>query len=403
MIMSNLIPETGQSLAVARIHPVSYIGVINLIRGMIDKICELDPNLEGSDVYKNVLVFFCVNWIRNYLLIIHFNHYQRLNVDTGGWTPAKGRNFYSLKIPEAIISIARHIARPRLLIDGSVSLPSPGIDTGSMSLFTNITEESKFNDFIVVGPPDGHLFRNPVVGEPVVFLRRIHPYLLNQFGRFNILSLRSKEGLVPARIGFFDSELETYHHLLDETNKFDASIIRFDTLLSPIIIDCREGKNGEVPDYPVCLQWLGNDLAQGLSFRYPHTKYVIMRTCLHEAPDTITREFVLKHYLSMLTTEYTDWNFPKLGIQAEINDLRTLVNDLGLGVPGNKRNQRRQQRIERSNDERKFKHEVQQLANVVSVTGVSPAEEESREVKASKNAKNRKRRLKSKRKNKDTG
>lgn len=369
MSKSETIPETGQQTEIARLHPIDWTGTIEFLielkQTLAMRALIINDNYSIAD---NILVHAAIQFIRNYMLIAHFPHYQRMGVNMGNWTPAKGRVFYNAEIPEVIVNIARHLARPRILIDGSVSLPIPALPANPG--YNAINDGDIIRNNIRAGPPLPALSACQVMGSRVIYRHRVYEALRRNFAGLKTICLIKREGLAPARLMYWRDGLDRFVHLLDLTDQFEDCIHSIDGILAPIVfpdfgdlVDLPDAKD-DGDDWkayydsmvPPAIQWLAHDALQGNQNTLTRDVFLEREASSFISHPNYDRGFNRVKALSELGEDISNWEFPALGIVGPIDEIRVLVNDLGNGTPtGNRRNTRRAKQATEHKNARQLK------------------------------------------------
>lgn len=349
--MSFPIPETGQQTEVVRLHPIVWNSAIALIRELQDSLVMRSLIINQTiRTQENQLVDALIEFVRVYALTIHFQHYVRLGVAMNGFTPSKGRAFYSESVPEIFILIARHLARPRLLIDGSVSLPivtAPICDGVLYGGLPALNDADQGRNGIAIGPPDPTLAACNVFNSAIRWRPRLYLELKRTFTGLPYHSLSGPEGLVPARLCYFANHRNHFVHFLDLNDKFEKQIYDLDTLLNPLVFDIPNyvalGINPDVAAYqahvaslsPPTIQWMAHDYVTGVAGRMDRSVFLEREASAFHASPTLTHTFVRNAWIATLSNDLEELNFPKPGtVDAKlVSTLRQLVNDMGDGRP----------------------------------------------------------------------
>jgi len=385
------IPETGQEMEVVRLHHVDFSGSVAYLKELRQVLATRTLIINDNfSIDENILVDAFIHYCRNYMLTIHFNHYQRLGVELSSWTPSKGRLFYQIEVPEVFIALARHLARPRLLLDGSTSIPYPDAPQCNGVLYGRlpaVLDEQVLRNGVTAGSPLPALHSCNIENSPVEFRFRIYDSLRRNFSGVSMFKCNGKEGLTPARLCYWSAGLSRYVHMLDLSIAFEKDIFDLDTLLQPIIFpdmpdeplkpafavpnapSNREKirwyeleQQAVVLRYPPAIQWLGYDALRGVQSFVHKDLFLERQASAFHCHPCLKIDYVRVQNLSKIGDELANFHFPALGVIGPVDDLRILVNDLGNGLPPtNKRNQRRNNKVGKLN---KANQAVAAVANI---------------------------------------
>lgn len=369
--MSYPIPETGQENEIVRLHPISWEGSVAFILELQRTLAV--RTLIINDAFcmpANLLVDSMVQWVRHYIIATHFNHYQRISYDLGAYSPAKGRALLGEEVPEVFLHIARHLARPRILIDGSVSLPIPSAPICDGKLYNGlaaVTDQQVVRNQVTAGTPLQVLNRINVDGSPIAYRSRIYPALRRDFAGMKMCRITRPEGLIPARLCYWTERTNQFVHFLDLRDSFDMSIFKIDCVLSPIVFadvmdvampkrpsDTQDMKAADAQQFyddiishfnsqqPPSIQWMAKDHLTGVQRVMEKGVFLEREASAFHVNEIRTRQFCLTEEMSQIGADLAQLEFPPLGVTEYIETIRVLVNDLGTGHPTSRgRNQRR--------------------------------------------------------------
>jgi len=383
--MTKPIPETGQEVEVVRLHPIDW-------RGAVRFITELQATLatrtliinDNFSMPTNVLIDTMINWVRNWIVSCHFNHYTRVGYNLGAYTPAKGRAMLCEEVPEVFVHIARHLGRPRILIDGSVSLPVPDAPLCDGNRYDfgagappAMQDNTVLRNLVTAGPPLPVLNAIQIAGTPVIYRPRCYPSLRRDFSGMETYRNVGVEGLVPARLCYWSERTDQYIHFLDLSDQFDNAIFEIDCVLSPLIMPdmplaalparptqaltaaAAQQLYADVTAHfraetPPSVQWMARDALTGTQSVFTRSMFLEREASAYHVSPTRTQTFCLAELLSKIGSDFADLQFPPLGVTKGGESLRMLANDFGSAHPNlNRRNTRRdterkQQRVTRS-------------------------------------------------------
>lgn len=369
--MSRPIPETGQQFEVVRVHEVSADETVAFIRELRNTLSlhTLIIN-DHFSIAESIVVECLLTYCRNYMLTTHFSHYQRLNVNLAGWTPSKGRALFQEEVPDIFVQIARHLARPRLLIDGSVSLPRPTLPLPNGQIYNGldaVANNAILRNQVVAGPPLPSYSQLVIQGTATPYRPRAFTALRRNFASLKMTRLYKQEGLVPARLCYWNDSLGHFVHFLDLEDPFDRAIFDIDCILTPIVIDIpvppvlpnrptqdlTADAAGQLFDdvlayfnskVPQPIQWMAMDHISGNQAEMSRTKFLEQEASGYHVHSRVTTNYAQQVFMSKLGAEMDKIDFPEIGIvdPKEVADLRMLANDYGTGHPTSRgRNRRR--------------------------------------------------------------
>lgn len=393
MTTQRAIPETGQQHEVVRLHPIDWNATVEFIKELQRTLATrtLIINVAFS-MPQNVLVDTMIQWVRHYMVACHFNHYQRLGYNLGAYSPSKGRAMLLEEVPEVFVHIARHLARPRVLIDGSVSLPIPTAPLCNGNRYgglPRVADATIVRNAVPAGPPVPVLAAIQIEGTPILYRPRVYPALRRDFSGCKMLRLTAPEGLTPARMCYWANHLGQFVHFLELTDEFDKAIYDIDIVLVPLIIDIPAAValpappaanapdmnaaaqlvfyNAIVGHYnsqaPIAIQWMALDHLTGAQGVMQRSVFLERESSAYTVSPTRTNAFSRAEYLSKIGSDLESFNFPSLGVTEEIRDLRILANDLGTGHPTSRgKNHRR----DRSRSDKRENRQTNAAIRVIS-------------------------------------
>jgi hypothetical protein len=369
--MSRPIPETGQEVEIVRLHPIDWRGAVRFITEL--QAILATRTLIINDAFSmplNVLIDTMVSWVRNWIVSTHFNHYQRCGFNLGAYTPAKGKAMLCEEVPEVFVHLARHLGRPRILIDGSVSLPIPDapLCDGVRYAFGGnapaaVTVNTVLRNLIIAGPPMLVLQGIQIAGSPIIYRSRCFTSLRRDFAGMQTYRNVGLEGLVPARICYWSERTDQFIHFLDLSDAFDNAIFEIDCILTPLIMPDMAAvplparpANG-VPaidanaqqvfydailahftsERPPAIQWMANDVLIGTQGIFTRTMFLEREASAYHVNPTRTQDFCRTEFLSKVGSDFSQLQFPSLGITRGGETLRQLANDLGSAHPTSNR------------------------------------------------------------------
>lgn len=369
---THAIPETGQEQEVVRMHPISWEASVNYILELQQTLAT--RTLIINDLFSlpaNLLVDSMIQWVRHYMISAHFNHYVRLGYALGTYSPAKGRAMLFEEVPEVFVHIARHLSRPRLLIDGSPSLPIPNAPICNGARYGGlpaVLDADVVRNGVTAGPPLAVLQAIVIAGTPISFRPRIYAALRRNFSGLPLYKSTGPEGLVPARMCYWSTARQQFIHFLELSDSYDKAIFDIDVVLSPLIIDLPAlvalppppavnappanavaqlvAYNAIIAHYasviPPTLQWMAYDYLTGIQGSFTRDIFLERERSGYHVNPVRTVAFSLAEHLSQIGDALDAYNFPPIGVVPQITSLRTLANDLGIGHPTSRgRNQRR--------------------------------------------------------------
>lgn len=368
------IPETGQEQEVVRMHPISWDASVMYILELQQTLAT--RTLIINDLFSlpaNLLVDAMIQWVRHYMISAHFNHYVRIGYALGNYSPAKGRAMLFEEVPEVFVHIARHLSRPRLLIDGSPSLPIPDApicDGVRYNGLQAVQDADIVRNGVTAGAPLAVLHAIVIAGTPIDFRPRIYSALRRNFSGLPLYKSAGPEGLVPARMCYWSTARQQFIHYLELTDSYDKAIFDIDVVLSPLIIDLPAfvalppppPANAPVANaavqlvaynamtahfasvIPPTLQWMAHDHLTGVQGSFTRDIFLERERSGYHVNPVRTAAFSLAEHLSQIGDALDAYNFPPIGVVPQITSLRTLANDLGIGHPTSRgRNNRRDQ------------------------------------------------------------
>ena len=345
------IPETGQELEIVRLHTISWTGTVKYIRELRNSLSVRTLIINPAfAVPENVLVDALLQFVRNYMLTCHFAHYQRLGVDTGTWTPAKGRLLFQEDVPEVFTNIARHLARPRLLVDGSATLPNPTCPICNGALYDGlaaVTNDTPLRNGVTAGRPLPVLHAIEIENTRVDYRPRIYMAIRRNFSGLKFERLSKGEGLHSARFCFWDANRETYVSFLDQKNEFEKCVFEIDCILQPHIIDEFPDEPddpgpaataaelrafmvaSEAANFPPGLQWMGLNPLTGVNRRVHFSEVTQILNSGYQINADFDIDYAQAKSLNEIGNDLNDYHFPALGVTELVTELRVLVNDFG--------------------------------------------------------------------------
>lgn len=385
--MSQPIPETGQEVEVVRLHPIDWEGAVRFITELQATLATRTLIINDNfSMPTNVLIDTMINWVRNWIVSMHYNHYIRIGYDLGAYTPAKGKAMLCEEVPEVFVHLARHLGRPRILIDGSVSLPIPSAPICDGALYAFVGSPAPMNDGTVLrnqvtaGQPLAVLAGINIAGTPMIYRTRCFPSLRRDFAGLTTYRNVGVEGLIPARLCYWTERTDQFIHFLDLSDAFDKAIFEIDCILTPLIMPDMQQvalparpQDGAAPmdaagqqqlfddiiahynsEQPQAIQWMGQDRLNGTQSTFTRSMFLEREASAYHCNPNRTRNFCLTEFMSKVGSDLAQLHFPSLGTTRGGESLRELANDFGSAHPTlNRRNARRdddrkQQRVGRS-------------------------------------------------------
>lgn len=374
------------------LFPVDWENVVGWIR-------ELQTSLAARTLIINdafampesLLVEACLTYIVNYGLQIHFHHYHRLGTLPVGYTPSKGKTLYQEEVPEWLVSVARHVCRPRLLSDHALALPNLTIEYPNGVRYGGLaagTAQTVLRNNVLAGAADPVLARINIAGSAFAYRPRVFLSFHRVFDGMKFVKLEGREGLVPAKLAYWRDTLDRFVHRFDLANEFEKSVFELDTLLRHIVIgdfpadeDPPDGKRPDVDtaewdaqfvewtlsQFPTAIQWMAGNMLLGHTSRIAKSEFLTMEaTCFFSHPE-LTVAYKQRKFFAEMKIDLSQFDFPVLGTVDEITELRVLVNEYGQGPPkgsSNASNARRYRRQEEKKGARQLAGAARQLATV---------------------------------------
>lgn len=381
--MSLSIPETGQEVEIVRMHPIDWTGSVRFIAELQNTLATRTLIINDAfSMNQGHLIDTMIQWVRNYIIQAHFMHYQRIGYNLGAYTPAKGRSMLSEEVPEVFVHIARHLARPRLLIDGSVSLPIPSapicngvrynfLDNGAPNA---MADNDVVRNMVQAGAPNAVLAAINVDGTAIHYRPRLYPALRRDFAGLKMYKSVGPEGLCPARLCYWSEHSNQFIHFLDLNSTFDKAIFDIDIVLVPLImpqmpivplpripannaddLDAagqRALYNAVLNHYasvqPAPIQWMALNSLTGVQGVMTRSIFFNREASAFHVNPTRTPMYSLNEFMSTVGSELKEMEFPSLGVSKQITELRVLANDLGSGHPTSQHRNNRRDRGNRS-------------------------------------------------------
>lgn len=387
LMMSRPIPETGQEVEIVRLHPIDWNGAVRFITELQATLATRTLIINDNfSMPTNVLIDTMINWVRNWIVSTHYNHYIRIGFNLGTYTPSKGKAMLCEEVPEVFVHLARHLGRPRILIDGSVSLPIPtaplcdGIRYAFAGAPAAMNDNTILRNQVDAGPPLQVLAAINIAGTPVIYRPRCYPSLRRDFAGLQTYKNVGLEGLVPARMCYWSERTNQFIHFLDLSDAFDNAIFEIDCIITPLIMPNMpqaalpaRPQLGAAPlnaagqqqfyddivahynsEQPQAIQWMGLDCLTGNQSVFSRSMFLQREASAYHCNPIRTRDFCLAEFMSKVGSDLSQLHFPALGTTRGGETLRQLANDLGSAHPSpNRRNSRRdddrkQQRVRRS-------------------------------------------------------
>jgi len=272
------------------------------------------------------------------------------------WTPTKVRPLAWEEVPEVFVSVARHLARPRLHVDHAVSLPAidmPLCDGARYGALAALAANTPLRNGVEAGQPDALINAIVIAGAGMAYRHRVYLALRRNFDGLKMISLKQREGLTPARFTWWNSTSNSYSTFLDAKDPFENAVLDADMLLQPIILpapappampagvrpgpgplqlawDLAAGAHLAGAIIPE-LQIFGGNLLTGALVQYPYSAFVALEQSGRQLHPQRTVTYTLGEVISRVREDLKEFDFPALGVVKEIDDLRVLVNDLGSG------------------------------------------------------------------------
>jgi len=354
--MTDLIPETGQELPIARIHPVDWTETISFLLELKAVLQVRSKVINAAfSIADNILVDSFIVYATNYIIMTHHSHYRRVALLPNGWTPSKFRSLYSEEVPEIFVSLARHLARPRLLLDHSVSLPAitmPLCDANLYNGLAAVLVTDVLRNGGTVGAVDAVCAAVVISGQGMPWRPRVYPALRRNFDGLKFVRLTKREGLTPARIYWHNDSTNVAYTLLDSKDPFEANVRRYDDLLRPIRVVTPQRQNYPAPPrpgdggraawdaayyaatnsrLPDDNKWMGEDVLSGHNTSIFTDQIIQWCSSMQQLHIDRTAAFTRNEELSKIGDDIESITWPALGVTEEIDEIRILVNDLGSG------------------------------------------------------------------------
>jgi len=250
--------RTGQRFETLHIHPLSYLGTTACLHKLLSKIVISNRRVDdlSSDEF-NVVIQFCTTYIQNYILYTHYDLYKRVGFNLYGWTREKGKRLYQIEVPQLLLTFARHLATPRILFDGSVSIPTFHLDDDTSTKYGMVRTDFYIRPAVQLGRPDMLLRSVQLPHGRMKFFPNSVPLIHRMFENWKTVRLTKPEGLFPVRCTFWVSHLSSYIRYLDVSVPEQNRVWLLDSILSPLIIDFTEEEKADVNSCPGSIQWMG--------------------------------------------------------------------------------------------------------------------------------------------------